>query len=105
VDRPRALAKRDVEALLDAVASAPDDPAAEVAALVAALAGPLARAVGAAPGTPWAELVGLAAAAGGWDPDRTDAVRATPPTGATRPALWDLVAELNELRGLDRPAG
>ena len=103
MERPRPLAKREVEALLAAVDRAPADPAGEVAALVAALSGPLARALGAPPGTAWAELVDRAAARGGWTPERAAAVRAEAPTDAARAALWDLVAELNELRGLEVP--
>jgi hypothetical protein len=103
--RSQALSKRDVEALLAAVAAAPDDPAGELAALVDALRAPLARATGAPASTPWRDLVDHAAAVAGWDPARAAALRAEPPTGATRPALWDLVAELNELRGLDRAHG
>jgi hypothetical protein len=110
VERPRALGKRDVEALLAAVADHDDRAgggagavAAEVAALVDALHRPLARAAGAPADLPWAEVVELAAAAGGWDASRTTAVRATAGDAVARAALWDLVAELNEVRGLERP--
>jgi hypothetical protein len=110
VERPRALAKREVEVLLAAVAgheAHTDDAAAvaaEVAALVDALRGPLARATGAPAGLPWPDLVERAAAVGGWDATRRAAVGATAADADARAALWDLVAELNEVRGLERPA-
>jgi hypothetical protein len=110
VERRRPLTKREVEALLAAVAepargtgSGDADVAVEVAALVAALHGPLARAVGVPATRSWGDLVDAAAAVGGWDDARTTAVRATAADERVRAALEDLVAELNELRGLDRP--
>jgi hypothetical protein len=119
VERPRPLTKREVEALLVAVAAhghadGPDlgdggaevagDVAAEVAALVDALHAPLARAVGAPASLSWPALVERAATLGGWDDARVAAVRAIAGDGVARAALWDLVAELNELRGLERPS-
>lgn len=81
------LSKADVEALLARV----DGPVEEVRE---AVADALAIVLGAP--APWPELVRLAAARAGWPGDRRDALLA-----GDEDALYDLVAELNEVRGLD----
>ena len=87
-----ALSKRDVEELLAAVDS-------DGATLQAALTKALALALGTAPATAqWDDVVERAATEAGWPESRKRDLLA-----ADRDAMWDLAAELNELRNL-RPA-
>jgi hypothetical protein len=87
-----ALSKRDVEELLAAV----DE---DEAVLQAALTKALAVVLGLDPAaTPWADVVERAAGEAGWPESRRHDL-----LDGDRDAMWDLAAELNELRTL-RPA-
>jgi hypothetical protein len=101
----RPLTKREVETLLASCEGPSASALEEITVVREALAVALARLVG-RPGAPWPDLVASAAAAGRWSPQRHALVAAAarpdehPDPDAVLDALWDLVQELNERRGL-----
>ena len=92
------LAKRDVEQLLAVLDDPPRSLADEVDALRATLSTALRRVVGDA-GATWHELVDAARERGGWPAERVAALLADDPATA-REAMWELAAELNEVRDI-----
>ena len=92
------LAKRDVEQLLAVLDDPPPALTDEVDALRAALTTALRRVVGEA-GATWRELVDLAQVRGGWPRERVAALLDDDPATA-REAMWELAAELNEVRDI-----
>lgn len=96
----RGLTKRDVERLLAVLDRPPADLGEEVAGLRGALADALGTVLELPAGLGFDELARRGAAIGGWSADRVAQVCAPASSVAVRDALWDLLAELNEHRGL-----
>jgi hypothetical protein len=92
------LAKRDVEQLLAVLDGPPPALTDEVDALRAALTTALRRVLGDADAT-WCQLVDASQERGGW-PERRAAALLSEDAATAREAMWELAAELNEVRDI-----
>ncbi len=94
------LTKRDVERMLAPLADPPAGLDNELRSLRGVLTDALGVVLDLPAGLGFDELAGRAAQTGAWGPERLALLLEEEPAIATRDAMWDLIAELNEHRGL-----